>query len=585
MSSSKTPAEKFRHEVIKTMANSIRVAPEKIDAALEKPPESTGAELALPCYSFAKERGKSPVEAANNIVKSIKKSRLVARAQAFGPYINFYADWNLMNTIVLEMILSEDESYGCRKQNKPEKIMVEYSSPNTNKPLHLGHLRNDALGMALSNILESVGYRVTKAILYSNRGMGISKCMLAYDNWGRGRKPGKKKPDQFVGDFYTMFEKRKSKGLEKKLQETLRKWEEGDSKTRTLWKMMDSWVIDGFKQTYKAFGSEFDVEFRESDFYDKAGPIIKRGLKKKVFFRDYDGAIVADLEKQKLGKKVILRPDGTSVYITNDLTLTPHKFEKFNIDRSVWVVGSEQDLYFQQLFKILELLGYSWARPEKGMCMHYSYGLVYLPEGKMKSREGDVVDADEIMDEMAGLAKKEILKREKGIRKKELEKRARAIGIGALKYFLLKMDHRKNIHFKPKESVSFEGDTGPYIQYSHARACSILRKAGRASSGPNFDAKRLKHEKEKVLIQKLMEFPETVEKAAKYLKPNYIANYAHGLATYFNDFYEAVPVVKGDSVQRGHREIRKARLALVKAAAITLRNALALLGIEAPERM
>jgi arginyl-tRNA synthetase len=581
MSSSKLPAERFRHEVIKLMSDIMKVSPDKIDAALERPPESTGAELALPCFSFANKHGKNPVDAANNIVKSIKKTHTIARAHAVGPYINFFADWDIMNSMVLERVLQEKDGYGKSKHKKPEKVMVEYSSPNTNKPLHLGHLRNDSLGMALSNILEAVGHNVIKAILYSDRGMGVSKSMLAYDKWGRNRKPGKKKSDHFVGDFYVMFEKKKNDKLEKELVEVLKKWEAGESDTRKLWKKIDSWVINGFKETYKTFGSEFDVEFRESEFYNKAGDLVKKGLDKKLFFNDYDNAIIADLERYKLTKKVVLRSDGTAVYVTNDLALTPHKFDKYKLDRSIWVVGSEQDLYFQQLFKILELLGFKWVKNNK--CLHFSYGLVYLPEGKMKSREGTVVDADDIIKDTVSIARKEIKKRDPKLGKKELEQRAWVIGLGALKYFLLKMEAKKNIHFDPKETVSFDGNTGPYIQYSHARACSILRKAKNRPA--KFDAKRLTHEKERALIRKLMEFPETVNSAAKYLKPNYIASYAFELATMFNEFYESVPVLKKDNVHKGHEHIRNARLALVKASIITLKNALALLGIEAPERM
>jgi len=576
----KNPYDQFRSEVIKLMSDIIRVPAKKIEGVLERPPESTGADLALPCFFYAAKKGKNPVEVANNIVKRIRGSHLISSAQAMGPYINFHADWNLMNKRVMDQILGEKHNYGRVIQKKPNKVMIEYSSPNTNKPLHLGHLRNDALGMALSNIIEFSGHNVIKSILYSNRGMGVSKCIIAYDKWGRGGKPGKKKPDHFVGDFYVMFEKKKNKKLEEELKTVLKKWESGDKKIRSIWEKIDKWVMEGFKQTYKDFGSEFDVEFKESDFYSKAGNIIKQGLKKKVFFKDYDGAIVADLEKHKLTKKVILRPDGTSVYVTNDLALTQYKFEKFGINKSIWVVGSEQDLYFQQLFKIFELLG---TKNVSQNCLHYSYGLVYLPEGKMKSREGTVVDADDIIKEMTDLARKEIKKRDKKISKKNLEKRAKAIGLGALKYFLLKMEAKKNIHFKPKESISFEGDTGPYIQYSHARACSILEKAN--SKGGKFDAKLLTHEKEKALIKKLMEFPETVRNAAKYLKPNFIANYAHELANTFNNFYEEVPVLKGDNVHKGHEPIRAARVALVRATTITLKNALALLGIDAPVKM
>jgi len=577
-----TAYDRLRAEVVKVMMKSgvVNTSRQEIEAALERPPGSTGADLALPCFFYAKKHKKNPVEMANNIVNKIQKTKLIEKAQAFGPYINFYADWKMMGKIVLDQIFREGPRYGHVPDDKPESIMLEYSSPNTNKPLHLGHLRNDSLGMALFKILESRGHKVRKAVLFNDRGVGISKCMLAYKKWGKGSKPGNKKPDHFVGDFYVMFEKRKTKTMEDELGNMVKMWEEGDREVRALWDKMVSWVLHGFRETYRAFGSKFDTEFRESDYYDKAEDIIKKGLDKRVFTKEHDGAIVADLEKQKLTKKVIKRSDGTSLYVTTDLALGRHKFENYKTDRSIWVVGSEQDLYFQQLFKIFELLGFKWYKN----CIHYSHGLVHLPEGKMKSREGLVVDADDIIDEMGKLAKTEIRKREKFISKKELEKRANSVALGALKYFLLKAEAKKNIQFNPKESISFEGDTGPYVQYACARACSILRKSKKRNLD-NFDAKLLTHEKEKMLIRKLMEFPETVRNAAAYLKPNFVANYAHELATIFNNFYETVPVLKEDDVNLGHNDVRMARLALVKATITVLENALYLLNINTPDKM
>jgi arginyl-tRNA synthetase len=396
--------------------------------------------------------------------------------------------------------------------------------------------------------------------------------MLAYMLWGKKRRP-KEKTDHFVGSFYVMFEKRRSEKLDKGIQDMLKRWENGDREVCSLWKRMDGWAIHGFRETYKRFGSEFDVEFRESDFWDKAGPVIERGLRKKAFKRDKEGFIVADLEKHNLGRKVIRRADDTSIYITNDLALTPHKFKRFRLKRAIWVVGSEQNMYFRQLFKIFELLGFPWARD----CHHLSYGLVFLPEGKMKSREGKVVDADDIIDKMQKLAVKEIGKRNRSLGKKELDKRSLQIGLAALKYFLLRMDAIKDIHFNPEESLSFEGDTGPYIQYSHARAMSILRKAGRKAGkiGPD----TLASAREIALLKQLADFPDSIQRAAKDMRPHYIAGYAFDLATRFNEFYQSVPVL------RAGQKAREARLALVAATAIVLKNALELLGIEAPDRM
>lgn len=566
--------EQFRKDVLRILSS--KVTKKLAEQGLERPPENIGSDLAYPCFILAKhpsghKKGKkNPAEIARELSGKLKPSGLVREVNFYGPYINFYLDWKKAGILLVKSIIKEAGRFG-RGKPTGKRVMVEYSAPNTNKPLHLGHLRNGSLGMAMANIFERAGYGVIKANLFSNRGSHICKSMLAYQKWGRGRKPNIKS-DHFVGKFYVMFEKRKSKKLEKEVQEMLKKWESGDKEARALWKKMDTWAVEGFHETYKRFGSEFDEEFRESDFWDKAEPLIKKGLKNKVFRKEKDGVVVADMEKYKLGKKAILRSDDTSIYITNDLALTLHKFTKFRLDRSVWVVGSEQDMYFRQLFKIFELLGLKWARG----CHHMSYGLVFLPEGKMKSREGKVVDADDIMDEMQGLAMKEIKKRKRPLKKKEMEEVSLQIGLAALKYFLLKVDAVKNINFNPKESLSFDGDTGPYIQYSHARAVSILRKAGRPG---NIGSYSFDNAREIALLKQLADFPGAIQRAAKDMKPHYMAGYCLELATKFNEFYQSVAVLKAG------KEAREARLVLVKATAQVLRNALGLLGIEAPERM
>jgi arginyl-tRNA synthetase len=560
----------FRRDVIRILSK--KVPRKDVEAVLEKPPERIGAELAFPCFNLAKKRKRNPAELANELSQKLKSSGLVREVNFYGPYINFYIDWLKAAEHLLKGILKEGNKYG-RAKPLGRLVMVEYSAPNTNKPLHLGHLRNGAIGMALANILEASGYKVVKANLFNNRGSNISKSMLAYKLWGKKAKPSGK-PDHFVGKFYVMFEKKRNEKLDQQIQEMLRLWESGDKETQALWKKMDDWSIKGFRETYKRFGSEFDVEFKESDFWNKADPIIKKGLRKGTFKKNKDGFLVANLEKYGLGKKVIRRADDTSIYITNDLALTPHKFKKFKLNRAIWVVGSEQNMYFKQLFKIFELLGFPWAKD----CYHLSYGLVFLPEGKMKSREGRVVDADDIINEIQDLAKKEIKKREKSIGRNELEKRSLQIGLAALKYFMLKMDAGKDIHFKPEESLSFEGDTGPYIQYSHARAKSILRKAGTKGTG-KFKPSSLGNDREIALLRQLADFPDAVQRATKDLKPHYITGYALDIATKFNEFYQVVPVLKANKVSR------PARLALVSATALVLKNALNLLGIEAPDRM
>lgn len=561
--------QEFRGDVVRVLSRQV---PGKLaEEGLERPPGSIGSDLAYPCFVLAKRRRGNPAEIAREMSSKLRPAGLVGNVDFYGPYINFYLDWKKAGGPLMRGIIRKGGRYG-RSRGTGKRVMVEYSAPNTNKPLHLGHLRNGALGMAVSNILEAAGYRVVRANLYNNRGSHVCKSMLAYRMWGKKRKP-REKPDHFVGGFYVMFERRRSEKLDKEVQDMLKKWENGDREVCSLWKKMDGWAIQGFRETYKRFGSEFDVEFRESDFWDKAGPIIERGLRKRAFRRDKDGFTVADLEKHNLGRKVIRRADDTSIYITNDLALTPHKFRRFRLDRAIWVVGSEQNMYFRQLFKIFGLLGFPWARE----CHHLSYGLVFLPEGKMKSREGKVVDADDIIDRMQRLAVKEIRKRSRSIVKRELDRRSLQIGLAALKYFLLKMDAIKDIHFNPEESLSFEGDTGPYIQYSHARAMSILRKAGGGAgkTSPGM----LGNAREIALLRQLADFPDAVQRAAKDMRPHYIAGYALDLATKFNEFYQSVPVL------RAGREARLARLALVRATAQVLKNALELLGIEAPERM
>lgn len=562
--------QEFRKDVLSIISKQV---PKKIaEAGLERPPENIGSDLAFPCFVLARKEKANPAELANEISRKLKPSGLVGEINFYGPYINFYIDWKNAGGLLLKAILNEKEKYGKQKPGK-ERVMVEYSAPNTNKPLHLGHLRNEAIGMAVANVLEATGHDVVKANLFSNRGSHICKSMLAYKKWGKG-KPPDIKSDHYVGKFYVMFEKKKTKALEREVQDMLTKWEANDKETRALWSRMDSWAVKGFKETYKRFGSEFDADFRESDFWDKAGPVIKKGISRKVFKEEKDGALMANLEKHNLGKKVIRRSDDTSIYITNDLALTPHKFRKFKLDRSIWVVASEQNHYFRQLFKIFELLGYPWAKD----CHHLGYGLVSLPEGRMKSREGKVVDADDLIDELQDLARKEIKKRDKTLPKKELEKRSLQIGLAAIKYYLLKNDALKDMRFDPEESISFEGDTGPYIQYSHARARSILRKSGSPPSEAP-DSGSLTEEKEISLMRHLAEFPDAVLRASDDLKPHYIAGYAFDLATKFNEFYQSVPVIKADQVSK------PARLALVKATAQVISNSLGLLGIESPERM
>lgn len=535
-------------------------------ALLEKPPDEIGADLALPCFSLAKAMKKTPQAVAGGLASTWKPAGTVKEIRAEGPYVNFYADWaKLAESVIADAV---KEGYG-RGANK-KKYIVEFSGPNTNKPLHVGHLRNDSIGMAISGILEFSGNEVLRSNIINDRGMHICKSMLAYRKWGNGKTPESenKKPDHFVGDFYVLFEKKSKEepALAEEIQAMLVAWEKGDPAVRALWKKMNAWALSGIKQTYGDFGSRFALWPMESEFYDKAKPVLDEGMKKKLFVPNEKGDLVAKLEPE-LPNKVVLRADGTSIYITNDIALTKHRFESYGINRCIWVVATEQNLHFQQLFKIFEKLGYAWAKD----CYHLGYGLVNLPSGRMKTREGTVVDADDLIGELKKLAGEEIKKRDESLDSAELDARSRAIALAAIKYFMLRVEPQKDILFDPTKAISFEGDTGPYLQYTHARASSVLRKAGKkAKAGALGEA-------ELPIIRKLAEFPEITVKAAKELKPNVMTTYLAELAALFNSYYHENKIIGSDN--------EEAKLALVAAVKAVLGAGLGTLDIEPIERM
>ncbi|MDR2037196.1 MAG: arginine--tRNA ligase [Bacteroidales bacterium] len=495
-----------------------------------------------------------------------------------------------------------DEEYGKKKPSDgvPMK-MIEYSSPNTNKPLHLGHIRNNLLGYSLSKILAANGNCILKVNLVNDRGIHICKSMLAWKKWGNGETPQSsgKKGDHLVGDYYVKFDieykkeiaQLEEQGTDKEeaarkaplileAQDMLRKWEAKDPETVALWEKMNGWVYDGFDITYKRLGVDFDRVYYESETYLLGKEIVLEGLKKGVFYRKEDGSIWADLTADGLDEKLLLRSDGTSVYMTQDIGTACQRFEEYNIDELVYVVGNEQNYHFQVLSLILGKLGYSWAKSLK----HMSYGMVELPEGKMKSREGTVVDADDLMDEMVETSRemsKELGKLE-GLSSEEADKIVRTIGMGALKYFILKVDPKKNMLFDPKESIDFNGNTGLFIQYTHARIQSILRKA--TENGIDIHAKAdmgiVLENKEKALIHAVYNFPGIVQSAAETYSPALIANYVYELAKEYNQFYHDYSIL-------GEKEtsVRLFRVLLSKYVAQVIRTALDLLGIDAPDRM
>lgn len=480
-----------------------------------------------------------------------------------------------------------------------EALMVEYSSPNTNKPLHLGHVRNVLLGYSVSEIEKAAGKKVYKTQIINDRGIHICKSMLAWDKFGKGETPEstKLKGDKLVGNYYVKFDKEYKKQIEGLIsegkteeeakaqaplileaQEMLRKWEAGDQETVALWKEMNGWVYKGFEETYKSIGVDFDFYYYESDTYLLGKDIIEEGLKKDVFFMKDDGSVWCDLTDEGLDEKLVLRSDGTSVYMTQDLGTAVQRIKDHpDVGGMIYTVGNEQDYHFKVLFLILKKLGYTWA----DNLFHLSYGMVDLPSGKMKSREGTVVDADDLISQMTETARKisEELGKIDDFSEAEKEELYKLIGLGALKYYILKVDPKKRILFNPEESVDFQGNTGPFIQYTYARIQSILRKAEEVSTSLDLKSVQM-HPKEKELIKILQQYPETIQLAAENYSPALIANYTYDLVREFNSFYQNVPILATQN------ETEKAfRVKLSKAVAEVIKSAFKLLGIDVPERM
>lgn len=488
-------------------------------------------------------------------------------------------------------------------------VMIEYSSPNTNKPLHLGHVRNNLLGWSLAQIMEANGNRVVKTNIVNDRGIHICKSMLAWKKWGNGATPEStgKKGDHLIGDYYVAFDqhyraelaeltdKFKAEGmtdeeaekrakedspLMKEAHDMLVRWEQGDEEVRALWKKMNDWVYQGFDETYKAMGVGFDKIYYESETYLEGKAKVEDGLAKGLFFRKPDGSVWADLSNEGLDQKLLLRADGTSVYMTQDIGTADLRFKDYPIDKMIYVVGNEQNYHFQVLSILLDRLGFKWGKE----LVHFSYGMVELPNGKMKSREGTVVDADDLMEEMVSAARRtsEELGKFADMTENERNEIARIVGMGALKYFILKVDARKNMLFNPEESIDFNGNTGPFIQYTYARIRSIMRKA--EAEGivlPSVLPNTLPlNEKEVQLIQKLNSFETVVEQAGKDYSPSGIANYCYELTKDFNQFYHDYSILNAEST-----EAKTLRLALAKNVAKTIKNGMQLLGIEVPERM
>ena len=552
----------------------VKIPDEQLWNLIELPPNQEMGDYAIPCFFLSSILKLDPHEIALQVREKIGEPSATdfEDIRVEGSYVNFFLNRKSLARKVVWDIITKKKEYGSSGIGKKKKTMVEFPSPNTNKPIHLGHLRNMSIGESLSRILEFNSEKIIRANLNNDRGIHICKSMLAYKKWGREKTPEEKKikPDHFVGDFYVLFEKKKNKKLEEEALEMLNNWEKGDKKTLLLWKLMNDWALEGFAETYKKFKIKHDLTFYESKIYKKGREIISEGIKKRVFEKAEDGAIKINLEKEGLGEKILLRNDGTALYIVQDLALAKMKFENYKLNKSLYVVGSEQEYHFKVLFSILEKLGFK----NKEM-KHISYGMVNLPSGRMKSREGTVVDADDLIEQVQELAAKELKKKEKGkISKPELKKRSMAIALAAIKYLLLKIDIKKTMLFNPKESINFEGDTGPYLMYSYARASSILRKSEETLS--KFEIQDLE-EKELELVKKLSQFPEIVENAYESLNPALIANFSYQLSQIFNEFYHSCKVLGSPQ--------ETFRLALVQSFRQVLKNSLALLGIETLEEM
>ena len=582
--------------------------PEKM-VQLQKTKKEFEGNLTLVVFPFLKISRKKPDETAREIGEYIKQNcEAIADFNAVGGFLNLVIDKKAWLALLNEMNLNE--KFGEKPVTEASPlVMIEYSSPNTNKPLHLGHVRNNLLGWSLAQIMEANGNRVVKTNIVNDRGIHICKSMLAWQKFGNGETPetSGKKGDHLIGDYYVAFDKhyraevaelkakfvaegmdeeqaekkaKEESPLIKEAHEMLVKWEQNDPEVRALWKKMNDWVYAGFDETYKALGVGFDKIYYESNTYLVGKKKVEEGLAKGLFFRKDDNSVWADLTNEGLDQKLLLRSDGTSVYMTQDIGTAEMRFNDFPIDKMIYVVGNEQNYHFQVLSILLDRLGFKWGKE----LVHFSYGMVELPNGKMKSREGTVVDADDLIAAMVADAKQtsEELGKFKDMSEEERNEIARIVGLGALKYFILKVDARKNMLFNPEESIDFNGNTGPFIQYTYARIRSILRKAqaeGISIPATLADTMPL-NEKEIELIQKLNEFGAAVEQAGKDYSPSGIANYCYELTKAFNQFYHDYSILGADT-----EEEKVVRLVLAQNVGKTLKNGMALLGIEVPERM
>lgn len=565
---------------------------------IQKTRSEISGDFTIVVFPFLRFSKKSPEETANEIGEKLKTSTdIISSFNVIKGFLNI----EIANSFWLNFVKDNFDKvdFGYKKVDaNSNPVVIEYSSPNTNKPLHLGHIRNNLLGYSIAKIVEASGQKVEKVNLVNDRGIHICKSMLAWQKWGSGETPEstKMKGDHLIGKYYVLFDKEYKKdiknlvdnGMEEdeakkqsplllEAREMLKKWEDRDEEVMKLWKTMNDWVYAGFDVTYKRMGVSFDKIYHESETYLLGKAIVEKGLDSGVLFKKEDGSVWADLTDEGLDEKLLLRPDGTSVYMTQDLGTAEQRYADYSPKEMVYVVGNEQIYHFDVLKLILKKLGYDWSE----RITHLSYGMVELPEGKMKSREGTVVDADDLMEDMtttAATVTKELGKIE-GLSEEEAKELFETIGLGALKYFILKVDPKKTMTFNPKESIDFNGNTGPFIQYTHARIKSVLRKAGERTFNDDILDIDI-HSREKVLMKRLFSFPDVIRMGAEGLSPAQIANYTYELVREFNQFYHDVSILKEED-----EKLVQFRLMLANFTGNVIRNGMKLLGVNVPDRM
>lgn len=590
----KNAVEKAVNELYQTEINPDTIQFQKTKKEFE-------GDVTLVVFPFVKMAKKSPEQTGEQIGEKLKNELdIIESFNVIKGFLNIKITAGFWLNELKN--IHKEESYGYKNPDEDaDLMMIEYSSPNTNKPLHLGHIRNNLLGYSISEIQKANGWNVVKTNIVNDRGIHICKSMLAWQKWGNEETPqiSGKKGDHLIGEYYVLFDRKykaelaelqaggltkeeaeEKSALMEEAREMLRQWEANDPQTVNLWKMMNGWVYAGFDETYEKLGVSFDKIYYESQTYLAGKDEVLRGVEEKIFKEREDGSVWADLTGNGLDEKLLLRSDGTSVYMTQDIGTAKLRYEEYPIKKMVYVVGNEQNYHFQVLSILLDKLGFEWGKD----LVHFSYGMVELPEGKMKSREGTVVDADDLIEEMVRTARttSEELGKLDGVSETEAENIARMVGLGALKYFILKVDPRKNMVFNPKESIDFNGNTGPFIQYTHARIKSVLRKA----EDQGIDHTALKNanieisEKEKYLIQLTAEFPVIVKQAGEEFSPALIANYIYDLVKEYNQFYHDFSILREEN-----EELKNFRLVISETIANVIKTGMGLLGIEVPERM